>query len=101
MGGGHGRAAVRARTVSRILVPSDFCNARIASPAALAIALQDFNDLLLTGKLPLKPPASSPDKRKKPAPEPYNRARYYRCAVDRRKAFGELYQFCFVLAKPP
>ncbi|KIP02640.1 hypothetical protein PHLGIDRAFT_111877 [Phlebiopsis gigantea 11061_1 CR5-6] len=74
---------------------------QIASPAALSIALQDFNDLLLSNKLPLKPPTSSPDKRKKLAPEPYNRARYYRCAGDRRKTFAELYQFCFVLAKPP
>lgn len=74
---------------------------RIASPSALSVALHDYDSLLISNKPPLQPPAGSPDKKKKPAPEPYNRSHYYQSAADRRKAFNELYQFCFALAKPP
>lgn len=77
------------------------CLYRIASTAALSIALGDFDDLLLTGKPTLKPAHASPTKGKKPTPEPYTRSRYYQAAKDRRKAFTELYMFCFNLAKPP
>ena len=73
---------------------------RIASPAALAAALHDYEDLLLTEKKELQP-AATPDKKKKPVPEPYDRERYFEAAEDRKKAFNNLYLFCFMLAKPP
>ncbi|GJE87934.1 defective in cullin neddylation 1 (DCN1)-like protein [Phanerochaete sordida] len=74
---------------------------QIGSSAALALALSDFDDLLLANKAAPKPTHASPTKAKKAASEPYNRSRYHEAAKDRRKTFGELYVFCFNLAKPP
>lgn len=83
--------------------PADCFCSRIASLPALSAALHDLEDLLLLDKPPLKPPsaaAAAPGK-KKPTPEPYNRARYYRYAAEKSKSFNELYMFCFTLAKAP
>ncbi|KAH9934960.1 Cullin binding-domain-containing protein [Fomitopsis serialis] len=80
---------------------------RISSLPALSAALHDLEDLLLLNKPALRPSAQVPaPAKKKPtassAPsDPYNRSRYYGYASDTKKAFNELYAFCFALAKPP
>ncbi|EKM55958.1 uncharacterized protein PHACADRAFT_256933 [Phanerochaete carnosa HHB-10118-sp] len=94
------RAAEMAK-VSKTEWEAGMAELQIGNTAALSTALNDFDDLLLTSKPVLKPTHASPAKGKKPASEPYNRSRYHESAKDRRKAFSELYMFCFNLAKPP
>jgi len=79
---------------------------QISTLQVLSIALHDLEDLLLLDKPPLKiqPKAPTQAKKKSVIPvsaDPYNRARYHRYAADPKKAFSELYSFCFALAKPP
>ncbi|EGN96256.1 hypothetical protein SERLA73DRAFT_154631 [Serpula lacrymans var. lacrymans S7.3] len=103
---------------------------RISSVPVLSLALYDLEDLLLLGKTPLTLPSSAKTAAAGPPPvkgrkrgaasnvtaggnrnsrtskgsaagEPYNRTLYFNYASDKKKAFGELYQFCFALAKPP
>ncbi len=72
-----------------------------SNPHTLALVLHDLEDLLLLDKPPIQ---SAPKKKGTPASdaaEPYNRAKYYKYAADKNKAFRELYNFCFALAKPP
>ncbi|KAI0045155.1 DUF298-domain-containing protein [Auriscalpium vulgare] len=79
----------------------------VSSLAMLALALSDLHALLILNE-PSPAPSittSTPAKKKKgsaeaPAKTSYNRTRYQRYAADPNKAFGELYAFCFVLAKP-
>ncbi|KAH7910629.1 DUF298-domain-containing protein [Hygrophoropsis aurantiaca] len=80
----------------------------ISSLPILAQALKELEDLLILDKEPLKytTPTAAPIKKrgntaKSVAQEPYNRARYWTYLNDRKAGFSELYQFCFVLAKPP
>lgn len=80
---------------------------RIASVAALHVALEEMQDLVMTNKPAAKPTQAivPPGKGKRASGkagtgEPYNRARYHQAAADRRAAFAQLYNFCFVLAKP-
>ncbi|KAI0927981.1 hypothetical protein AcW1_005371 [Taiwanofungus camphoratus] len=79
---------------------------QVSSLLSLSIVLHDLEDLLLFGEPPLKPPMLTVAQAKKRSAsslslEPYDRARYYKYAADTKKAFNELYSFCFVLAKPP
>ncbi|KAL4253969.1 Defective in cullin neddylation protein [Abortiporus biennis] len=77
---------------------------RISSVSSLAVALHDLEDLLLLDKPALKPPTTTTSGTKKStssSAEPYNRSRYFKYASDKKKSFGELYTFCFMLAKPP
>lgn len=66
--------------------------------------LHDLENLLLLGKPPIQSSNSSITSKKKGitgvVSEPYNRSRYCQYATDNNKAFGELYTFCFALAKP-
>jgi len=75
----------------------------ISSLPVLAQALTELDDLLIRDKQTLPRPAStmSQAKKKSGAREPYNRTRYWQYASDRKATFSELYQFCFMLAKPP
>lgn len=81
---------------------------RISSLKTLSVAVHDLDDLLLLEKPAIKPlPASSSVSRGSASSiaslqlEPYNRSRYQEYAKDIKKAFGELYSFSFLLAKPP
>ncbi|TFK80122.1 DUF298-domain-containing protein [Polyporus arcularius HHB13444] len=77
---------------------------RASNPHTLALVLHDLEDLLLLDKPPIQPSTSAPKKKgtaTSDAAEPYNRAKYYKYAADKNKAFRELYNFCFALAKPP
>lgn len=78
---------------------------RIPSLPVLAQALRELEDLLIrdTQTLTRPAPAQSQTKKKGGAStrELYKRTRYWQYASDRNAAFAELYQFCFVLAKPP
>ncbi|KAI6036924.1 hypothetical protein PISMIDRAFT_112279, partial [Pisolithus microcarpus 441] len=67
---------------------------RISSLPILATALRELDDLVIQNKEPIKRPFSS-------AAPLYNRSRYWDYAQDADRAFGELYQFCFTLSKPP
>jgi DCN1-like protein 4/5 len=62
----------------------------VASLPVLAAALGDLQALLVAPHRG-KPCVSA---------EPYGRARYAQYAADPRRAFAELYAFCFALAKP-
>jgi len=75
---------------------------QISNPEILALALHDLEDLVLLDKPPTKPPTVTPAQiKKKTIPlEPYNRSRYRRYALDTKKAYSELYSYCFNLAKP-
>lgn len=77
-----------------------WCSHRISCLPALATALRDLEDLLITDKPPLTPPTNTAAK-KNATPEPYNRARYYAYAANKTETFKDLYKFCFALAKPP
>lgn len=81
---------------------------RISSLPILATALRELDDLVIQNKEPIKRPFSSaaPVTRRAgagttKAHELYNRSRYWDYAQDADRAFGELYQFCFTLSKPP
>ncbi|KAI8999043.1 DUF298-domain-containing protein [Trametes punicea] len=79
---------------------------RVSNVQALALAIRDLGDLLLSQKPPIEPPSGSTTPAKKgveacASGEPYDRRKYYEYAADRDKAFSELYVFCFNLAKPP
>ncbi|KAI0350201.1 hypothetical protein OH77DRAFT_1090171 [Trametes cingulata] len=80
---------------------------RVSNLQTLSLAVRDLEELLLLDKPPIQPPsgAGAPVKKKGVAQpesaEPYNRRKYYQYAVDKDKAFSQLYAFCFSLAKPP
>lgn len=80
---------------------------RASNLQVLALVLRDIEDLLLLDKPPIAQPGTgSARKRGTAVPatdtsEPYNRHKYYQYAADTRKAYAELYAFCFALAKPP
>jgi len=78
---------------------------RISSLPVLAQALKELEDLLIRDKQTVtrSPSTSSQAKKRGSAntAEPYKRTRYWQYASDRKAAFAELYQFCFMLAKPP
>ncbi|KAI9568986.1 Cullin binding-domain-containing protein [Boletus coccyginus] len=77
---------------------------RISSLAVLAVALKEFDDLVINDKEPITPVSSLSSVKRRDAAdfqEPYNRTRYWQCASNRNTAFAELYQFCFTLSKPP
>jgi DCN1-like protein 4/5 len=76
---------------------------RISSLPVLAQALTELDDLLIRDKQTVtrSAPTMSQAKKKSGAREPYNRTRYWQYASDRKATFSELYQFCFILAKPP
>ncbi|KAH7927071.1 DUF298-domain-containing protein [Leucogyrophana mollusca] len=79
----------------------------ISSLPLLAQALKDLEDLLILDKEPLTHTSTGSSVRKhggssKPATQsPYNQTRYWMYVSDQKAAFSELYQFCFILAKPP
>ncbi|CAL1703471.1 unnamed protein product [Somion occarium] len=73
---------------------------RISSVDVFSVALRELEDMLLLDKPALKPALAPIGSKKTAMPEPYNRARYYRYAQDKKKAYNELYLFCFMLAKP-
>ncbi|KZT20286.1 DUF298-domain-containing protein [Neolentinus lepideus HHB14362 ss-1] len=77
---------------------------RISSLKTLALALQDLEDLLILGKPPMQRFSTPPSKKAtKAVPTendgPYDRDRYFRYTFMKERAFLELYQFCFGLAK--
>ncbi|KAI0694154.1 DUF298-domain-containing protein [Cerioporus squamosus] len=77
---------------------------RASNPHTLALVLHDLEDLLFLDKPPIQPSTNAPKKKGlavSDASEPYNRTKYYKYAADKNKAFKELYNFCFALAKPP
>ncbi|RDX52739.1 DUF298-domain-containing protein [Lentinus brumalis] len=77
---------------------------RASNPHTLALVLHDLEDLLLLDKPPIQSSTSAAKKKgtvASDAAEPYNRAKYYKYVADKNKAFRELYNFCFALAKPP
>ncbi|KAK7689051.1 hypothetical protein QCA50_007742 [Cerrena zonata] len=63
----------------------------ISSTEVLAVTLRELEDLIVHAKRVAH---------SKSATEPYNRARYRKYSHDLKKAYNELYMFCFVLAKP-
>ncbi len=73
---------------------------------ALSLVLRNIEDLLLLDKPPIAPSGTGSVRKRGPAvpatdaSEPYNRQRYYQYAADTKKAYAELYTFCFALAKP-
>ena len=78
----------------------------VSNLQTLSLVLRDLEDLLLLDKPPIQASTPSVASKKKgntvaDVSPPYNRDKYYQYATDRNKAFGELYAFCFALAKPP
>ncbi|KAI6129097.1 DUF298-domain-containing protein [Pisolithus croceorrhizus] len=81
---------------------------RISSLPILATALRELDDLVIQKKEPIKRSFSSAVSVTRRASastakthELYNRSRYWDYAQNAERAFGELYQFCFTLSKPP
>ncbi|PIL30541.1 hypothetical protein GSI_07241 [Ganoderma sinense ZZ0214-1] len=80
---------------------------RVSNLQVLSLVLRNIEDLLLSDKPPIPSSvAGSIRKRGSAVPaadpsEPYNRYKYYQYAADTKKAYAELYAFCFALAKPP
>ena len=80
---------------------------RISSLETLSLAVHDLEDLLLLQKPALPAPTLPANNSRHSTSstvsqlEPYNRSRYHSYSKDTKKAFGELYLFCFTLAKPP
>ncbi|EIW85460.1 DUF298-domain-containing protein [Coniophora puteana RWD-64-598 SS2] len=81
---------------------------QISSLPVLGHALRDLENLLVRDAEPIKTASNAaPSKKRTSATagaaqkDPYNRSRYFGYAEDKNAAFSELYQFCFVLAKPP
>ncbi|KAM5542606.1 hypothetical protein V8D89_003567 [Ganoderma adspersum] len=80
---------------------------RASNLQVLSLVLRNIEDLLLLDNPPI--PASGTGSIRKrgsavplaDASEPYNRYKYYQYAADTKKAYAELYAFCFALAKPP
>lgn len=80
---------------------------RASNLQVLSLVLRNIEDLLLLDKPPIAAAGmGSIRKRGSAVPvadpsEPYNRYKYYQYAADTKKAYAELYAFCFALAKPP
>ena len=81
---------------------------QISSLPVLGHALRDLEDLLVRDAESIQTASTAtPSKKRTSAAagaaekDPYNRSRYLSYATDKKAAFSELYQFCFVLAKPP
>ncbi|THH21066.1 hypothetical protein EW146_g397 [Bondarzewia mesenterica] len=76
---------------------------QISSLPVLTFALGELHDLLILGKPPHVSStfsAASAKKKSPPAKEPYNRARYWSYTCELKKSFSDLYNFCFLLARP-
>ncbi|PFH52467.1 hypothetical protein AMATHDRAFT_139985, partial [Amanita thiersii Skay4041] len=69
-------------------------NLKVSSLPQLNLVVRELNDLLVLGLPPLERSRSTDKK------GPYDRSTYWSYAEDTKKAFKDLYMYCFSLAKP-
>ncbi|KAI1784046.1 Cullin binding-domain-containing protein [Ganoderma leucocontextum] len=79
---------------------------RVSNLQVLSLVLRNIEDILLLDKPPIVPSGTGSIRKRGAAvstsdtSEPYNRHKYLQYAADTKKAYAELYAFCFALAKP-